>query len=299
MGIDRQPNDFSCGPWALKHALNVLGIIADPVGLSRLARTHWASGTDERRLARAARAHDCDMPLVRRLDPAAARKVMVKHLRGGYAVLVCVDEWEHWITVVSHSKGRFVALDSRCEPVVIILDWRELEARWAYQDEDEDGRSLTVYDLFPVEPRFRREVHGHFSVARARALRRPENRDLALCWDRYVEDLLAICRPRSPHHVEPLTMGEFLRRNLDTLLQRVAYWHGGIERDQLRRVLRNLRFVADTYGMVIPAGMQRRALADVAILLTLWAAGHSPINPLYVPEPKRRRRRHGAKKAKK
>ena len=299
MGLDRQPNDFSCGPWALKHALNVLGIIADPARLARIAKTHWWSGTDEVRLARAARAHDCDMPLIRRFDPDEARKVMVKHLRDGYPVLTCVDGWEHWITIVNHSKGKFVCLDSRGEPVVLVLDWKQLEERWACEDEDEDGELVDIYDMFPVKPRFRREVHAHFTVARARALRRPENRDLALCWDRYVPDLLEICRPRSPLHVEPLTVGELIRRNRDILIGRVCYWHGGIERDQVQRVLRNLRFVADTYGMVVPAASTRRALAELAILLTLWAAGHSPVDPLYVPEPKPRRRRNGAKKKKK
>ncbi len=301
VGLDRQPNDFSCGPWALKHALSVLGIIADPARIARLAETHWWSGTDEVHLARAARAHGCDMPLLRRRDPNAARKLMVKHLQEGYPVLTCVDSWEHWIVVVGHSRGRFVALDSVRDPVVIVLSWRELEERWVYDDDDDeyddddddddddhDDRPTTIYDMFPLRPRFRREVRADFSPARARALRRPENKDLALYWDSYVEDVQEICRPRSPHHVEPLSMGEFLRRNRDALVARVVYWHGGVERDDVRRIMRNLRFVADTYGMVIPAAATRRALADVAILLTLWAAGKVPLDPLYARKPKRR-----------
>ena len=57
---------------------------------------------------------------------------------------------------------------------------------------------------------------------------------------------------------------------------------------------RNLRFVADTYGMVVPAGARRRGLADVAILLALWAAGRQAVAPFYVPSPRRKRR--GAKR---
>ena len=41
-------------------------------------------------------------------------------------------------------------------------------------------------------------------------------------------------------------------------MTRVAYWHGETAPAALRRVLRNFRFVADTYGMVVPAGSQRR-----------------------------------------
>ncbi len=296
MGIYRQPNDFSCGPYALKHALTVLGITADPVRLARLAKVHWWSGTDEVRLARAARAHDCSMPLVRKTDADEARRAMVKALRDGYPVLTCVDDWEHWITVVHHTRGRFVALDSNQEPVVIVLDWDQLRARWVCEDEDHDGSRATIFDMFPVRPRHHREVRARFEVARAHKLRRPENRDLALCWDRYLEDLREICRPRSVHHVDPITLGELVRRHKDILIGRVTYWHGEVERDDVRRVLRNLRFVADTYGMVIPSSSQRRALADLAILLALWSAGKRPLEPMYVPAPKQRRRRHGAKK---
>ncbi len=297
LGLFRQPNEFSCGPYALKHALTVLGVIADPVELTRLAKVSWQSGTDEVRLARAARAHDCTLHLVRSTDADLGRRALVRTLRDGYPVLVCVDDWEHWITVVHHSKGRFVALDSNREPVVIVLDWAALHERWIFRDHELDGSPVSVYDMFPVRPRARRKMRARFEVARAHKLRRPENRDLALCWDQYLEDLLEICRPRSPHHVEPITLGELVRRHRDILVNRVSYWHGAIERDEVRRVLRNFRFVADTYAMVVPAGHQRHALADLAILLTLWTAGKTPPGPLYAPlERPKKKRRHGTKK---
>lgn len=143
--------------------------------------------------------------------------------------------------------------------------------------------------MFPVK---RRGAHGklraRFSLARARKLRRPENKDLSLSWDLYLGDLLAVCRPRSPHHVEPLTLGEFFRRHQKLVVERVTYWHGGVEREEVQRVLRNLRFVADTYGMVIPAAGWRRAFADIIALTTLWAAGHRAVDPLYLVDKKRR-----------
>src|SRR5205807_1481143 len=68
----------------------------------------------------------------------------------------------------------------------------------------------------------------------------------------------------------PLSMGEFLRRHAELLMTRVVYWHGDVNRDEVSRVLRDLRFVCETYGLVIPASMSRRALADLAILISLW-----------------------------
>lgn len=293
VGLYKQPNDFTCGPYALKHALTVLGVLADPLHLTRLARTHWWSGTDETRLARAARAYGCTMPMVQFFEPDPARRGLVRYLSEGYPTLICVDGWEHWITVVHHERGRFVVLDSREAPVVGVLAWKELEARWRYEDEDEAiaGVIPVYYDLHPVKPRFRREMRARFSVARARYLRRPEHRDLGAHWDEYLGDLHQICRPRSPRHVEPLSMGEFLRRHGDVLVERVTYWHGGIDRDAVKRVLKNLDFVADTYGMVVPAAQTRRALADVTILLTLYAAARDGVRPLYGSDVRPRRRR--------
>ncbi len=312
MGLYRQPNDFTCGPYALKHALTVLGVLADPAQLTKLARTHWWSGTDEVRLARAARAHACDMPLIEATEERLARKALVKQLTEGYPTLLCVDAWEHWITVVHHASGKFVILDSREEPVVAVVTWKELEARWRYEDHEQlaelramVGKRLAhtlelpvYYDLHPVRPRFRRDLRARFSVQRARFLRRPEHRDLGSCWDDYLADLMEICRPRSPLHVGALSMGELLRRHGELLLDRVVYWHGAVERDDVKRVARNLEFVADTYGLVVPAASTRRALTDLAILLSLWSAAREGVQPLYASDQKRRRRKPRAARKK-
>lgn len=301
MGLDTQPDSFSCGPYALKHALTMLGVIADPDRLARESHLHWTKGTDEVDLARAARAYGCTMKLTRFVDPEQARRSIIEVLKDG-PVLLCVDSWEHWITLVHHQAGRFVALDSESDPVVIVLDWAQLRERWTYEHaptKAKDG-SVDLFDMFPVRPKTPRRgsVRAKFAVARAKGLRRPENKDLASSWDEYLEDLLEICRPRSPNHVDAITLGELVRRHHDILVTRVTYWHGETQPATLRRVLRNFRFVADTYGMVVPAGSQRRALADLAMLLMLWSVSRAPLDhPLYAPPPKSKRRNGAKKKA--
>jgi hypothetical protein len=112
-------------------------------------------------------------------------------------------------------------------------------------------------------------------------LRRPENRRLARHWNEYLEDLLEICKPPSVRIAEPLSMGEFLRRHQELLLTRVVYWHGDVNRDEVSRILRDLRFVSETYGLVIPASMSRRALADLAIVVSLWACADRGVNGMF------------------
>jgi hypothetical protein len=281
-GFYPQPNDWTCGPFALKHALIALGRFVEAEQIATTARSHWWSGTDEIRLARAAREFECDLVLERRRDAETARKLLVKFLRDQIPVLLCVDRWEHWITVVRSEDRRFVVIDSTAEPVMNILTWAQLRTRWRYLDVDHDKIDPPVlYDLMAVVPRFRTSVKADFSVERVKFLRRTENTQLARHWNEYLEDLLSICKPPSVRIVEPLSMGEFLRRHQELLVTRVVYWHGAIEREAVVRVLRHLRFVSETYGLVVPAAASRRAVADLAILVTLWACASRGVDSMF------------------
>jgi hypothetical protein len=280
MGFSPQPNRWQCGPFALKHALVMLGILADEKAISRLAGANKLSGANEVQLARAARKYDCDLTLVREEDALAARRGLVERLRQGLPCLLCISEWSHWIAVVKEEKGNFILLDSYDEAVLVILTWKQLRSRWVYHL-DEDGGTRTLYDLHPVIPLFRVQTRARVSLARARFLRRPENRDFARQWDKYVEDLLAICRPRTPLSSNVISLGEFLRRYGEMVLDQVAFWHGWIERRRAAKVLENLHFVADTYGLVIHEEDEKRALAGITSLLTLWASSRYGVTPVY------------------
>jgi hypothetical protein len=272
-GFYPQPNEWTCGPFALKHALLALGRMVDVTQIAQTAKTHWWSGTDEIQLARAAREFECDLLLERRSDPEEARKLLV---------LLCVDEWTHWITVLRAEGNRFVVVDSNSDPLLCVRTWPQLRKWWSYKDVDYSKTDPPVlYDLMAVVPRFRTTVKADFSVERVKFLRRPENRRLALHWNEYLEDLLEICRPPSVRIAQPLSMAEFLRRHAELLMTRVVYWHGDVNRDEVSRVLRDLRFVSETYGLVIPASMSRRALADLAIVISLWSCADRGVGPMF------------------
>lgn len=285
MGLYRQPNDWTCGPFALKHALVALGRLADEDSISSIAQTHWWAGTDEVKLARAARHYDCDLPMIRRTDPDRAFGTLLNYVGRAVPVLLCVDDWGHWITVVAHerrdAKDRFIVLDSRWEPVLHVVPWSKLRNRWVYLDYEESDDPKPLFDMHPVRPKFRTPATARFSVERARFLRRPENASLAKHWDDYLADLMEICTPRSSRAAGSMPMGQFLRKHQQLLVDRVCYWHGDVPRADVERLLRNFRFVADTYMMHIPASATRRATVDMAMLLAFWAASTSGINSMY------------------
>ncbi len=283
MGIKPQPNLWQCGPFALKHALITLGIFAEEGTITRIAGSRSANGTDENQLARAARYYNCELEMVRKHDPESARIALMDYLRKGIPSLLCVYEWSHWVTVVKAERGKFILLDSRDQAVLTILSWTELKNRWVFyeQDEYDEEHWDTLYDFHPVVPIVRVQTKARFSIARAHYLRRKENRNLARTWDEYVADLMTIAKPRTSLSKKVFSLGEFLRRHEQMILDQVDYWHGSINRKSAYKILQNMHLVADTYGLVIHDEDEKRAIAGITSILTLWAAGSYGVANVY------------------
>jgi len=283
MGLYPQPNKWQCGPFALKHALVMLGRVVNENRLSRIAGSHWWAGTDEIKLARAAKAYDCELRFVRRKSPLRAKRELLVSLKKGYPALLCVENWSHWITVVGAERGKLIFIDSREAPVVCVDTWRALKKRWAFTeiDEDDPTQKKTLFDLYPVIPKFRARTKAHFSLQRARYLRRPENHAFATHWDEYFNDLSNICQPRTPLSENVFPMGELLRRHGAMIRSQIAFWHGTVKRGQVGKILHNLKFVADTYDFVVREEDEKRAIAAITANLAFWAANKFGVGEVY------------------
>jgi hypothetical protein len=286
MGFNSQPNLWQCGPYALKHALIMLGIVVDEKKITRAAGVD-ASGSDEADLARAARQFGCNLKEVRKTDPGEARGDLVDYLRRRIPCLICVNQWKHWVVIVKEERGKFILLNSEVAAVLSILNWDELRKIWAYHPDTRPRTRQrriskeTLFDLYPLVPNFRVQIKARFSIARAQFLRRPENRAFAQQWDEYLSDLLKLCKPRTPLSENVISLGEFLRRHGEMILDEIAYWHGKIERKAAEKVLRNMRFVADTHGLVVHRDDEKRAIAGLTSVLTLWASSTYGVGPVY------------------
>lgn len=283
MGLYPQPNNWQCGPFALKHGLIMLGRIVDEKKISKVAGASWWNGADEIKLARAAKVYDCELKLIRRKSAARAKSELLHALRKGHPALLCVDQWNHWITVVGRERDRFVLIDSRRAPVVQVATWTSLQRRWGFKQRDLDDptQTETFFDLHPIIPRFRVKTKARFSVKHARYLRRAENRQFATHWDEYFTDLSSICTPRTPRSEHVLSLGEMLRRHQSMICNQIAYWHGSVKVDRVAKVLRNLRFVAETYDLVVRRDEEKRAICAITALLTLWSASKFGVGTVY------------------
>ncbi len=250
MGIYPQPNSWLCGPFALKHALIALGVFENEWAIARAAGTD-TGGTDERDLARAARQHDCSIRMIRVHYAEDAREELIHHLDAGMPTLLCIEQWDHWITAMHHEDGRFVLFDSRGPHVTRVMTWEELQPKWEYREE----LGGLIYDLHPVVSRNRHSKgKASFSLERAEWLAEPQHAGLARQWSDYARLLLVHGRSRPTggnHDMFSRSLSDALAGLEEQMGAEVERRMDSTDADGTRQVLERLRFVADTYALNI------------------------------------------------
>ena len=239
-----QPNSWLCGPFALKHGLLLAGLRADEEEIARIAGTD-RTGTDETELARAAGHFGCSLGSVRRRDAEAAKRDLTRLLADTTPVLLCIEQWDHWVVAAHEEEGTFVVLDSRAPAIFRVLPWEYLRELLVYRR----GRHTRIYDLHPLEACGDRALRPVFTVSRAQFLQQWENRPIAQGWYGYLRDALAIVNGGGEADTQSLLPGVFFGRYEPALLEALAPTNDGGRRTAARREMRGLRFLADTYGL--------------------------------------------------
>ena len=278
MSFYPQPNEYQCGPFALKYALVMLGKFESERVIAKKAGSNWWSGTDEIGLAKAAKRYDCKMKYFRRETGPDGLKVLIQHLKRGYPCVLSVDNWEHWFTVVNWQQGKFIVIDSLFDKVIVVYSASQLAKRWKYIDPENDFKS---YDGYALIPEFKIKARAKFTLAKARYVMKKKNSDLAQKWDTYFNDLTAICKPLTASSIHTISFGEFLRRYEKILIEEVANWHGSPSYNELRHILNNMKFVADIYNLIIYIDEHKKALVDVESLLMMYACGKYGMHKIY------------------
>jgi hypothetical protein len=256
----------------------MLGRFENEREIAKRAGSTWWYGTDEIGLAKAAKTYDCKMKYFRRETPDQAIKALSDHLKAGYPCILSVDSWEHWLTVINEQQGKFIVVDSGLDKVIVIYSARQLTRRWKYID-DETG--YTSYDGYALSSKFKPRTKARFSLEKARYVMRDSNRLLAEKWDTYFNDLITMCRPRTSHTIKSISFAEFLRRHEKMLVEEVANWHGQPSYEELKKILKNMRFVSEVYNLVIHTEDQKKTLVDLSALLMMYACGKYGMDPIY------------------
>ncbi len=278
MSFYPQPNKYQCGPFALKYALVMLGQFRDEKVIAAKAGSSWWYGTDEIGLAKAAKYFDCTMKYFKSSDSARSVKRLISYLEKGIPCILSVDNWGHWLAVLNYDKKKFVVVDSGLEKVIVTYSSRQLLKRWRYYEQENQFES---YDGYALMSDIKVETKANFTYERAKLVMRERNADLASQWDSYFNDLINICRPIRPNAKLTMSFTEFVRRHENLLIKQVSYWHGTPGHTELNKILDNMKFVAETYDLLIYVRDQKKALIDLSALLMMYACGKYGMARIY------------------
>jgi len=264
----KQPLMYQCGPFALKYALVMLGKMEDEKEIENFAGSTWWYGTDEIGLGKAANHYECELLAM----PSTGNiKDIIKNLnstlRCRLPVILCVDKWGHWITVIRHEDGKYICVDSGEKKVIIIISKADLLRRWKYLDD-----KVPTYSWFTLSPWYKTRLTAKMNIDIAKKLMSVKYESLALHWNSYFEVLAEVTRNRAPLSEYTITFREFLRRNQKMLVELVADWQGDIEYKELNSILENFLFVAEVYDIRIHSDDEKTALITFSTVLTLYAA---------------------------
>lgn len=272
MGIYGQPNSWQCGPFALKHALLGLGVFAHEDQIARLAGSNETRGTDERQLALAARRFHTALPVARRGTAAGAREEVETWLARGIPVLLCLDQWDHWVTAVAAAEGQVVLFDSKYAAPLVLAPWDEVSARLVYQERRLGSWTRALYDVHPALPR-RHGFRLRLTPARARHLLRPDQARLAAHWDDYARHALALAAPPGDRMVLGTPLADFAASRRSAILDRAAGLGAG--GDDVAEILEGVAFAATLYGAVLRPEAEPRAVERLAGALARLRAVHA------------------------
>jgi hypothetical protein len=274
MGIYGQPNSWQCGPFALKHALLALGIFAHEDELARLAGSTEVRGTNERQLGRAARLYGARLLMERRRDPAGARAALQVRLDAGQPVLLCLDQWEHWVTAVSADDREVVVFDSKYDVPLRLEPWDAVTGRLAFRQRRFGYWTRSLYDLHPVVP-YRPCFRLRLAPGRARELLDPVRSDLAAGWDHHARTLLPLTVPSGDQLEIGSSVAAFIGAHRPTILGRVRSLLGAEADAAVTAELDGLAFTAELFPAVLRPEAEAMAVERLArALAASVGAGH-------------------------
>jgi hypothetical protein len=276
MGFTKQPDEYSCGPTCVYNALYLLGnpeVSFEDIKVA--CGTRWWNGTDESGLRRALRRlgyEGLEAQWPHKSEGKAALAWLREQHIQNHPVIICVDNFDHWILVAGSTEKAFIVLDpygghkgattSSYSRTALLKRW------WSVDKEKKEG---LFYGL-AVKPR-RKDARK--LAVNAIPLTSPEvlNR---------LKDASNDLLPVSQSLIDVFgrvrkgkKLADLIAEHSPYLVERIDYWWAGIDRARIRQELRN--FVAFARGRQLRYVPSRRdqVLLDIAVLLVL----HTYYNP--------------------
>lgn len=131
--MKKQLKPYWCGPASIQNALRCFGkkYNTPQKKIAELCGT-TPDGTDEYMMMRGMDALGMEYTIINTHSPTVLRNQLAT------PCILCVDEWEHWVTVIGHCKNsdRWLVIDpARTRPMMLenhcrVMRYPDLQRRW-------------------------------------------------------------------------------------------------------------------------------------------------------------------------
>lgn len=126
-----QDSAANCGPASVSNALQALGIIRTQAECETLCKTNATDGTTGKNIAKGLKALGCHGHPIREKRADVALAFLMSALGKGRPVILCVDDWEHWVAAVGLLGQRVLVCDPADNELVTSYEPEALMKRWA------------------------------------------------------------------------------------------------------------------------------------------------------------------------
>ena len=279
VGFASQPNDGSCGVYALAHLMNLLGkpCYINDAELYTNFRSRYASlkkhftiydaifnfnwtktkifsgyGVKERGMISAISKLGWNPVPYGTLSESEAREFIDKQFKSNSPILLRVnyqralDEDGHWLVCGGIHKDRYIIVDSdpiaTNKGILSLYSWEELYRRCTWYNNN--GKFFKLNAIAVESNHALSLVPNLFEYLGILQ----KNLILQYWWGLYLSDLVDIFE--TGNKIEnPYNSEDFFKRYSGIIKQNVSYWLDEIETESLNRELNNYRVVAVAYNM--------------------------------------------------
>jgi ABC-type bacteriocin/lantibiotic exporter with double-glycine peptidase domain len=132
--MKKQSTSWWCGVASIANALEVLGIRRSQREIARICAVSPEAGTDEVEMKRALLANGVQVDEYQTDNLPEAWRWLHQHVNKIGPTILCVDNWEHWVTVIGVVADRFVLFDPARNQGVEVHGSLSLQGRWRHEE---------------------------------------------------------------------------------------------------------------------------------------------------------------------
>ena len=142
--MDFQSKNYSCGAAAFVAALYSLGRVIRESAVRKRAGTNKEEGTSEEGLFKAAAYYGYECKRYKSKSEDASWRWLLRSLKKGNPVILCVEQWEHWVAAVGIFGDGVIVFDPsnvkgpRKHFGIKFLSKEKLKNIWGYKENHEN-----------------------------------------------------------------------------------------------------------------------------------------------------------------